>query len=194
MNDLRRLIADVAKRVVEDRLELPTALRQVAQELGIRLKPGQPDAATMRAAIQDYRELFRPEQAKQLHENRRMAIEAMRQFDAFQPRLIGSLVNGDGPVDVIRLLLTADTPEQVIMHLSDQRTPWRETEARMHYSGGRIEALPALRFQAGDSNVELIIMPPQQRSDPPRDPIGGGKLAALSQDELAALVERTASH
>lgn len=193
MNDLRRLIADVAKRVVDESLDLPSALRQVSQEQGIHLKQGQPDPAVLRAAIQDYREVFKPAQAAALNRHRQTAVEAMQRFSAFQPKLIGPLVNGDGPVDSIRLLLTADTPEQVIVDLADHRTPWRESETRMHFSGNRQAALPALRFQAGDCSVELIIMAPKQRSDPPRDPLDGGKLPTLNVDELAALVQRTAS-
>lgn len=84
----------------------------------------------LRTAVDEYRRLFRPQQLNQLHACRRLALDAMCDLAAFEPQLAGSLVHGDGPLDRIRLLLRADTPEQVIMHLDDRHIPWRTAEAR----------------------------------------------------------------
>ena len=62
----------------------------------------------LRAAINEYRTLFKPHQLMQLLQQRRLAREAMSEFAAFRPKLFGDLVHADGPLDRIRLMLIAD--------------------------------------------------------------------------------------
>ena len=117
----------------------------------------------------------------------------MSEFAAFRPRLFGGLLHGDGPLNLIRLLLFADTAEQVMRHLSDRHIPWQDTEVTLNYSGRRRIARPALRFLAGQSTVELVILDHSSRSDPPRDALSGGRLEMLGIEELNALVDGPAA-
>ena len=114
----------------------------------------------------------------------------MRSFAEFKPKLTGALVQGDGPLDRIRLLLFADPPEQIILHLSDRGMPWQSADVTMHFSGDRRVAQPAMRFIAGDSTIELVVLDPKTHSDPPRDAISGAKLKTLDTDQLSELLDR----
>lgn len=176
--------------MVDDGYALDSAVQRAARNQGIQLQQTRPSLEALRMAIRERRELFRPEQARQLQEQRRVALEAMRSLAGFRPRLIGSLIHGDGPLDSVRLLLIADTPEQVMMHLNDRHIPWRDAEVSLHYSARRRVSRPAVRFVAGATAIELIILDPGSRSDPPRDPISGGPLEMLDADQLHALIER----
>lgn len=178
----------MAALVVDGGHDLDEALRRAARAQGVNLQQARPTREELRAAINDYRELFRPQQVQQLWRQRRLALQAMQTFLAFQPRLIGSLIHGDGALDTVQLLLFTDSPEQVMHHLHDRRMPWRDTEVSLHYSGGRRIARPALRFLAGDTTIELVLLDRGSRSDPPRDPITGGRLEMLNPDELAQLI------
>ena len=129
--------------------ELQEALRDAVGRLGLTL-PRPAPMNELRAAIDEYRTLFKPRQLKQLLQQRRLAREAMGEFAAFRPRIFGDLVHGDGPLDRIRLMLIADTPEQVMHHLSDRHIPWQDGEAMLNYSGRRRVARPCLRFLAGE--------------------------------------------
>jgi hypothetical protein len=142
----------------------------------------------LRAAIDEYRTLFKPRQLKQLLQQRRLAREAMGEFAAFRPRIFGDLVHGDGPLDRIRLMLIADTPEQVMHHLSDRHIPWQDGEAMLNYSGRRRVARPCLRFLAGESMVELVVLEQRSHSDPPRDPLTDRPMEMLGVDQLDALI------
>lgn len=142
----------------------------------------------LRAAIDEYRMLFKPRQLTQLLQQRRLAREAMGEFAAFRPRLFGDLVHGDGPLDRIRLMLIADTPEQVMHHLSDRHIPWQDGEAVLNYSGRRRAARPCLRFLAGESMVELVVLEQRSHSDPPRDPLTDRPMEMLGVDQLDALI------
>lgn len=138
--------------------------------------------------MREHRSLFQPRQFEQLTAQRRIALEAMRTLAAFRPRLLGSLVDGDGALDHITLLLQADSVESVIHVLQDHHIPWRSDERTLHHASGQRLAHPALCFEAGGSSLALIIAPPHLRSDPPRDPLDGRRLALLDSAELAALL------
>lgn len=174
--------------MVDEGRDLAAAVQRAAQEHGIRVNALAASLAELRAAINEYRELFRPQQLTTLRERRQTAMDAMRSFAAFEPRLSGSLVFGDGPLDRVRLMLVADTPEQVLLHLSDQRIPWQEGEVGLVFAGNRRATRPAFRFLAGEVTIELVVLSPADRSDPPREPVGGSPLALLDVDEVTALV------
>lgn len=177
--------------MVEQQFDLVEAVQRLAREAGLRpqhlaVKPGQ-----LRAAIDDYRRLFHPQQLATLNANRRLALDAMRDLADFEPRLAGPLLYGDGPLQHIRLLLRADSPEQVIMHLQDRHIPWQSGEVTLLYSGDRRVVHPALRFVAGDARVELVILETDRHSDPARDPLGGSSLQTLDAAGLARLLDET---
>jgi hypothetical protein len=182
------LLAEVAALVVDGGHELDSALRRAARTLGVRLQQARPPVAALRAAIADYRALFRPQQVQRLQEQRRLALTAMQRLGELRPRLIGSLIHGDGPLDHVRLLVYADTPEQVALHLEEHRLPWQATDTVLVYSGGRRISRPALRFMAGETVIELVVLDHSGHSDPPRDPVTGGTLEMLNADQLSALI------
>lgn len=175
--------------VVDGGHDLEDAVRRAARNQGIGLQQVRPLLATIHPAIAEYRALFRPQQVEKLREQRELARKAMQMFEEFRPRLVGALVRGDGPFERVRLLLFADTPEQVAMHLADRHIPWRESEIELHYSGGRRLARPALLFVAGETTVELVILEAGSHSDPPRDPLTGGRMPMLDTAALDTLLQ-----
>jgi hypothetical protein len=164
------------------------ALARAARELGLPAGRNPPSAAEVRAAIDEHRALFRPQQEQQLTSQRQLAREAMRALADFRPRLFGSLVDGSGPLERIRLLLESESAEPVMISLQDQHIPWRESNVELSYSGDRKRIWPALRFRAGDSAVELVIVDSHRRSDPPFDPLTGATLRTLDADDLDRVI------
>ena len=155
----------------------------------MNLQQACPQREAIWSAIREYRALFRPEQFELLQRQRRLALQIMQTLASFKPRLLGSLVRGDGPLDRIQLLVFADSPESVIWHLNDRHIPWQAVDTLLHYSAGRRLARPTLRFLAGETSIELIILSDQSPSDPPRDPVSGGALDVRGVDELRALID-----
>ncbi len=174
--------------VVDEGRDLADAMQRAAQEHGIRVNTLSSSLPELRATISEYRELFRPQQLAVLRSHRRTALDAMRALAAFDPHLAGSLVFGDGSLDRVRLMLFADTPEQVLLSLSDQRIPWQEGEVGLQLAGRQRANRPAFRFMAGEVAIELVVLDPSDRSNPPREPLGGAPLRLLGIDEVAALV------
>ncbi len=96
----------------------------------------------------------------------------MRTFSAFAPRLVGELgsdtvVKGRG----IRLHLHSESPEDVVLELLNRRIPWKQRESMLRYSGGEQRSHPTLSFIAGDTPIELIVLPPNAQRSPPLSPL-----------------------
>jgi hypothetical protein len=182
------LLAAAARLIVEDGHDAGAALVRAARETGVALQKSPPDPAQLEAAVAEYRALFRPAQASEVNRHRKLASEAMQALADFRPRLFGALVTGVGALDRIRLLLQADTPEQVILALNQQHIPWQESECELHDATGHRRRWPAVRFRAGDCGVELVIQDESQRSDPPFDPLTGQRLQTLDRAALVHLL------
>jgi hypothetical protein len=174
--------------VVEDGLEPSAAVRRAAGRLGVPPRQRQLSRPDLDRAVDEYRSLFHPQQADTLQRQRALAREAMQAVARFQPRLFGALAEGYGALQRIRLLLVADTPETVIMHLADRHLPWHAVETTLERAGGVRETLPTLRFHAGDSTVELVVGGREWAGVRPLDPIGGRPMRLLRVDELEALL------
>jgi hypothetical protein len=189
---LTRAIAVEAARLLADGhcVDTASACRKAAERLGERNPRNWPDAAAIEAALREYQSLFRADrQPAELARLRQLALQAMGDLADFQPRLVGAVAKGLADShSPIRLLLTADTPEQVALALQERHIPWRSAEVVLTFSRNRREARPAFRFQAGETMVELVVLQPSERSDPPRDPADNAPLKGLSSQDLAALL------
>lgn len=174
--------------MVNDGQSLEHALVRAAREHGTDLRHHGPTREELYRAVNEYRALFRPDQLTVLDTQRRLALQAMRSLTDFEPRLVGGLVHGAGRLDCIRLLLSADSPEQVLMQLQDRRIPWEASEVTLRYAGNRRRECPAVRFMAGDTRVEAVILDRRSPSDPPRDSIDGGPLETMNPAQLEALI------
>lgn len=189
---LTRAIASEAARLIAQGHchDTASACRRAAERLGEHNPRHWPDAAAIEAALRDYQSLFQADsQPRELTRLRELALQAMRDLAAFKPRLVGAAAKGladrHSPV---RLLLRADTPEQVAFALQDRRIPWRSAEVELAFSRNRRAARPAFRFQAGETTVELVVLEPGDRDDPPLDPADNRPLRGLDTVQLDALL------
>jgi len=189
---LSRAIATEAARLLAEGhcQDSHSACRKAAERLGESNPRHWPDQAAIEAALREYQGLFLADrQPAALARLRRLALQAMHDLAAFRPRLTGAVAKGLADShSPVRLLLSADTPELVAMALLERRIPYREAEVMLSFGGGRREARPAFRFQAGDTTMELVVLAAGRRHDPPRDSADNSPLPALSAADLEALL------
>ncbi len=148
------------------------ARQKAASRLGCRDRAKWPDNQDIEQALQDYQRLFQAHrQPLDLQRLRRRALEAMENLQAFSPRLVGAVLRGTADHDTpVRLHIYADSPEQVILHLLDQRIPFDERTIQLQYGDRSRQHHPLLEFDAGGATIELVILSPARRSTPPVDP------------------------
>jgi len=170
----QRMAYETARIMVEQGLaDFDRARRKAAERTGILDRRSWPSNEAIQEALLTQRRLFRDlHHARELAQLRRDAIEAMRAFEGFSPRLIGPVLDGTGPVELgIQLYLFAERPEEVVFRLLDRQIPWQERERSFRYGGGERRNHPVFRFLARETPVELIVLPRTALRNPPLDPV-----------------------
>ena len=189
----RRWLAEEAARLMAEQgiTEPERARRKVAERAGIDNKRLWPSNEEIQEALLAYRRLFwGPDQAAALNRRREQALMAMRHFHLFRPRLIGDLAaDYPDPGQPIRLQLFAETPDEVIYVLMNQGIRWQERQEQRRFADGSRRLLPVLTFLAGETAVELLVLPPGARSNPPLNPMDERPERGLDEAALGRLLE-----
>ena len=149
----------MARQGIQDPRE---ATIRAARQLGIDDEASLPPDAEVREQLLGYRRLFGgDEPSRQLRRRREAAMPAMQFFQSFQPRLVGSVLDGTADAaSPIRLQAFSDDPELFARFLMDANLPAsqlpdeslrvnRETRARF----------PAWAFEADGLGFEITVLP-----------------------------------
>ncbi|OOZ37845.1 hypothetical protein [Solemya velesiana gill symbiont] len=171
-SSLRLEIATEAARILADHhgdLDYQAARQKAARRLGCSNDRQLPNNSEIEMALQRHLSIFtntgQPAALKRL---RKLAVEAMQSLASFNPRLIGPVLSGTASSNSpIQLHLFPETPEEVMFHLMDKNIPWVEKEAMLRFSNGSRERRPVLHFLAGDTEIELYLLKPPERRNPP---------------------------
>lgn len=191
-DELRTRIAIEAARILaEDQIQsFDTARRKAAHRVGCSNRRRHPDNLEIQKALTEYQKLFRGEtQPLALKQLRKLALDAMRSFSRFQPRLVGSVLEGTADVgSKITVRLYSDSPEEISLHLMQMRIPWKESEQLVRYSQGRELFRDVYRFHAGDTLIELVSLPRNEMGTPPLDPVSGRPERGATIDQLSEML------
>lgn len=177
--------------MVDDGESLDHAITAARRELELRPHDHPTPKDVLLHAIGSRRSLFRPNQHAELHQRRARALQAMRALIAFTPRLTGDILAGACSRAPVRLLLTADSTEDVALSLIDQGIPWRSEDYRLTFAGTGIQTCPGFSFLAGGIRIELVVLGPEARSRPPLDGYSGRPLEQMDPIALEALIRAT---
>ncbi len=184
------LAYEAARIMVEQGLsDYDRARRKAAERMGILDRRQWPSNEAVQEAVLTQRRLFLGRtHERDCLELREKALQAMRTFQDFLPRLIGSALSGTGDRQTgIELLLFADHPEEVLFALMEQRIPWREAERGFRYPDGQRHAYPLFRFMAGEMPIQLIVLPLRALRHPPLDPVTERPLRGADREEVERL-------
>src|SRR5262245_21446964 len=115
-----RIAAAAARLMAEDGIDdYALAKRKAARQLGAPDTEALPRNDEIEAELRAYRELYQAEEHPELiAELRRVALEAMRAFERFNPYLTGPVLAGTaGPYSEIELQLFPDSAKDVELFL-----------------------------------------------------------------------------
>ena len=189
----RQLIAQEAARLLAQNVcpDYQSARRKAAARLGGGDQRQLPDNREIEKALRSYQQLFQSDsQPAALERLRRLALEAMDNLREFNPHLTGEVLSGTADrFSPVRLYLFADTPEQLALHLMARRIPFRQQDIRLSYGDGAKRSRALFQFQAGDTQLELILLPLADQSNPPVDPMLERPDKGVPPDRVLVLVE-----
>jgi hypothetical protein len=188
----RTLVAQQAARIMHEQgvQDYLMAKRKAAERLGIEDRAALPSNREIEDALLEHQRLFAgPDHDTSLRRLRHTAQRAMDLFAEFEPRLVGSVLNGTASEHSdVNLHLFADAPEQVAFRLLRDDIPHRVAERRVRIGADRYCAYPVYRFLAGDVSIDATVFPRDGLRQAPFSPVDGKPIRRARREELAELL------
>jgi hypothetical protein len=188
---LRRQIAADAARLIADQ-----GIRDYrAAKLKAAARFGPPDTLPLprnteiEEALREHQRLFQSaSQPAHLARLRRAAIEAMRFFQDYQPRLVGPVLLGTADeYSAACLHVFTDSLGELCERLRAHGIPYDLEDRRLRVSRDEERTFPALSFRAGDSAIDLTVFPCDGLRQAPLDRIDERPMRRATLDAVLSL-------
>ena len=185
----RRIAVEAARLIAEGGLrDYRQAKLKAAQRLGIFDDVSLPKNGEIEDALREHQRLFRAnDQPETLRSLREAALEAMRFFAAFEPRLVGPVLDGTADEhSAVCLHLHDDGGDRIAMFLQEQGIPYEERTRRLRLERDTTADVPVFVFSAGDSAIDITVLPYDRLRQAPLDridekPMRRANLAAVEE-------------
>jgi hypothetical protein len=160
---LRRRVALEAARLISEHgiRDYQLAKRKAAENLHALDESSLPKNRQIEEALREHQRLFHShDQPRQLRTLREAAVEAMRYFARFEPRLVGAVLEGTADThSAVCLHLFCDTPESVLAILSDDRIEFEEDSRSLRLNHDTSMDFPILRIEQSGVDFDLTLLP-----------------------------------
>lgn len=194
---LRSAVAQEAARLMAEHgiQDYLIAKRKAAERYGVFDRALLPKNTEIEAALLSHQRLFgRAQHQHSLNEQRRVALEAMRLLERFEPRLVGPVLSGSATeFSDIQLHLFSDNAESVYVHLLDRRFDYEVFERRMRMSAERQVLVPSVRFKMGNETIEAFVFPRDGIRQAPVSPVDGRPMRRANLRDVMEMCGSAAS-
>ncbi|MDB6163433.1 MAG: hypothetical protein JWL98_865, partial [Xanthomonadaceae bacterium] len=172
--------------------------RKAAARLGIADDASLPGNREIEDALREYQRLFQGDvQSLDLRQRREAAVRALEFFQAFNPRLVGPVLEGLADShSSVALHLHAEAVEDVGRFLDEQLIPASLQSRRVHLDRQRTEDVAVWVFSAEGLAFELTVLPLAALRQAPLASADGRPVRRASLAQLRQLLadEDIASH
>lgn len=193
---IRQRIAEQAARIMADEgiSDYHTAKRKAAQRINQEDSRHLPSNREVEKALENYIQLFHAQALpKTLHLQLGVALETMRLLAGFDPRLAGAQLQGFTTASTeVQIHAFPDDAEQVALRLQEHQIPYEEASRRLRFGGDRQEIVPVFRFLAGETSVEISVLPLPAAREAPLSPVDARPMKRANIKEVERLLNNTA--
>ena len=158
-----RIAAAAARIMAEDGIDdFALAKRKAARQLGALDAQALPGNDEIELELRAYRELYQAEaHPERIAELRRVALDAMRTLEQFNPYLTGPVLTGlAGPYAEVDLQLFPDSAKDVEIFLLDRNIAFRTQEGQ-RFTGDRARAVSVLSLDWQGTPLRLSVFDPR---------------------------------
>jgi len=153
-NEAARLMAESGMR------DYHQAKLKAAERLGIHDDASLPRNSEIEDALREYQRLFQRDGAEGLRLRREAALRALEFFAAFEPRLVGPVLDGTADArSPVALHLHSDDPDAVARFLEQHHIPAESRSRRIRLDRERSDDFPVWLFSAEDLAIDLTVLP-----------------------------------
>jgi hypothetical protein len=193
VDNMRRALAQEAARIMSEHgiRDFLVAKRKAAERFGVTDNAVLPKNIEIETALAEYQRLFGGDShVESLFAQRTAALEAMRQLQEFEPRLVGAVLSGTATEhSEVQLHLFADRAESVTIKLMDAGIEHEVTERRVKMNADRVLAYPGVRFEIDEQPIEATVFPTDGIRQAPVSPVDGKPMRRANANELEALLK-----
>jgi hypothetical protein len=197
LRQTRQEIAAEAARIIatEGQHNYQAAKRKASIRIGVSERLALPSNVEVKDALIRYQELYGGESHhRNIERLRRTAAQAMRLLEGFDPRLVGSVLDGTASEHSrVSLHVFADSVESVIMFFLERGASFSQEQRQIRWHGGSYRTMPLVVSELEEQAIELMVFDRVQLRQAPPSPIDGKpqRRAALTEVEFL-LSERIA--
>jgi hypothetical protein len=161
-SERRRSLAHEAARLMAEGgiRDYHQAKLKAAQRLGIFDDASLPRNREIEDALREYQRLFQRANVVELRQRREAALRALDFFTAFEPRLVGPVLDGTADAhSAVALHLHSDDPEAPHRFLEQHGIPAELRDRRVRLDRERAEDFPVWLFSAENLPFDITVLP-----------------------------------
>lgn len=185
-----RLAGEAARLMAESGIaDYHQAKLKAAQRLGIHDDASLPRNTEIEAALRAYQRLFRRDAAEEVSRRREAALEAMRFFRAFEPRLVGPVLEGTADErSPVLLHLHVEDADAVVRFFDEHDIPAQPRSRRLRLDRHRDGDFPAWVFSADGLPFDVTVLPLGVLRQAPLSPVDEKPMRRASAAQLRQIV------
>lgn len=168
-----RLAGEAARLMAESGIaDYHQAKLKAAERLGIHDDASLPRNSEIEAALRQYQRLFGRDTAGELQRRREAALEALRFFRAFDPRLVGPVLEGTADTrSPVTLHLHVDDVDAVHRFFVEHDVPAQPRSRRVRLDRHRDFEAPVWVFSADGLPFDVTVLPHDVLRQAPLSPV-----------------------
>ena len=192
LNQARMEVAAEAARIIatEGQLNYHSAKKKAAERIGVSERLALPSNIEVKEALHRYLDLYggMPHQ-ENLEQKRRAAVHIMRLLGDFNPRLVGSVLDGTANQHSrIALHVFADPIESALLFFSERDIDFSQEQRQIRWHTGGHRFIPLIVSEFEGHTVELAVFEPVSLRQAPPSPIDGKPQHRATRSEVEFLL------
>ena len=185
-----RLASEAARLMAESGMrDFHQAKLKAAERLGIHDDASLPRNSEIEDALREYQRLFQRGSAEGLRLRREAALRALEFFSAFDPRLVGPVLDGTADArSPVALHLHSDDPDAVARFLEQHHIPAESRSRHVRLDRERSDDYPVWLFSAEELAFDLTVLPGAVLRQAPLSGVDERPMRRASASQLRALL------
>jgi hypothetical protein len=193
MKQVRLEVAAEAARILatEGQHNYHAAKKKAAERIGVSERLALPSNIEVKDALLSYQALYG---GQAHHDNidrlRRTAAQAMQLLDDFQPRLVGSVLDGTANTHSrVALHVFADAIESLVLFLLEQGIAFDQQQRQIRWFDGGHRMVQVIVLEREAVEIEMTVFEPLHLRQAPPSPIDGRPQRRANLAEVEMLLQ-----
>jgi hypothetical protein len=194
LKQIRRQVAAEAARIIatEGQHNYHAAKKKAAERIGVSERLALPSNIEVKDALRSYQDLYGGSEHQQNIEHlRRCAVQAMHMLDQFNPRLVGSVLDGTADEHSrVGLHVFAESVESVVLFFLERDIPFSQEQRQIRWHNGEHVTVPLVVSELEGKVIELAVFEELDLRQAPPSPIDGRPQQRAALHEVENLLSQ----